>query len=218
MNIFTDWLTTFGDNGVLVASALFGVLILTGVGVPVTEEIITVFAGWLIYHGTLDPITAWLVCYVGVVIADAMTFYIGWHFGKALLHRRWVKRLLHPKRVLWAHHQVREHGAWMIVASRFIPGMRYATVLISGMMRLERWKYFTAEMSSAAVTVALHLGIGYWLGRMTLDFDEAMKKEGPFALALAGVGVLLILGYFGVRRMRRTGRLPQRPRRRDIMP
>jgi membrane protein DedA with SNARE-associated domain len=192
---------------VLICIALFAVLVITGAGVPITEEVITVFAGVLVHrNGGLNfAIAVWLVCYVGIVIADMITVYLGWHFGRAVLHRRWVKRLLHPRRVMWAHHQVQDHGAWMIAASRFIPGMRYPVLLMAGMMHLPRWKFLTADCLAAVVTVSLQIFIGWWLARVATNFDDVMKREGPITLALAGVGVVLVIGYFVIRRLRGRG-------------
>ncbi len=201
-NTITDWLSSLADYPVLIYVALFVVLVVTGAGAPITEEIITVFAGVLVHRQVLDPVIAWIVVYVGVLVADSVAVYIGWHFGKAVLYRRWLKRLLHPRRVLWARHQVQEHGAWMIVASRFIPATRYPTLVISGMMHLPRWKFLTADGLGALVTVTLHMFLGWWFARVATSFDEVMEYEGPIALALAAVGVAIIAIYFLIRRAR----------------
>ncbi len=206
-NMLTDWLGSLSEHPVLIFIALFVVLVITGAGAPITEEIITVFAGFLVYQEVLRPWwVAWIVIYVGVIIADSITVWLGWHFGKAVLQRRWVKRLLHPRRLLWAKHHVQQHGAWMIVACRFIPGTRYPTLLITGMMHLPRWKFLTADCSTAIVTVSLHMFIGWYVARFTTNFEEAMKHEGPIPLILAGMGVLIICGYVMVQRIKRRRR------------
>lgn len=202
LNMLTDWLTSLADHRVLIYVAIFTVLVITGAGVPITEEVITIFVGVLVYRGAINPIGAWIVCYTGIIVADIITVYLGWHFGRAVLHRRWLKRLLHPRRVLWANHQVQEHGAWMIAASRFIPGARYPVLLIAGMMHLPRWQFLTADGLAAIVTVSLQIFIGWWFARVATNFQDVMKFEGPVTLAVAAAGVVFIAVYFAIRRAR----------------
>lgn len=196
------WLTSHADHPFLVCAVMFAVLVITGAGVPISEEIITLAAGFLVYHAVLDPVLGWITCYVGILVADMIAVYIGWHFGKAVLHRRWIKRLLHPRRVLWAKHQVHEHGAWMIAASRFIPGTRYPVLLITGMMHLPRWKVLLADGSAAVVTVSLQMFIGWWLAHAVANVGQLMEYHMPIGLGMLAIGVLLVLGYVLVRRRR----------------
>jgi len=200
-----DWITGSPE---LAYVAIFVVLVASGVGVPVAEEIIVVGAGVLIHRDIVDPLWAWLVCYVGILVADAIVVYIGWHFGKAVLHRRWVRRILHPRRLLWARHQINEHGAWMIAASRFIPGGRWATLLIAGMMHLPRWKFLLADGVAAMGSVTLQLFAGYYIGKLaSAEFSTA---ERWLTLASLAIAAALIGGYVYYRKRHGGPRKPIR--------
>jgi len=200
-----DWIARSPE---LAYVAIFVVLIASGVGVPVAEEIIVVGAGVMIQREWVNPIWAWVVCYVGIMIADSIVVYIGWHFGKAVLHRRWVRRILHPRRLLWARHQINEHGAWMIAASRFIPGSRWATLLIAGMMHIPRWKFLLADGVAAIGSVTLQLAAGYYIGKLASDeFSSAQRWLTIGSLAIAGA---LIAGYVYYRKRHGGPRKPIR--------
>ncbi len=171
----------------------------TGLGVPVPEDLVVIAAGVLSQREQIAaPIGAWLSAFAGVVISDCALFFIGEHFGKAVLHRRSIKRLLHPRRVLRAHRQVHEHGAWMIFAARFIPGSRTATLLISGMMHLSRWKAFFADTTGAAMSVSVQFGLGWWFAS---NWSLLMEHRPVVLAAGAGLG-LLVLGVYAVWRWR----------------
>lgn len=185
------------------------VLLVTGVGVPISEEIVTVGAGVLVHRGLMGEdrleafCYAWLACYFGILAADYIVVFIGRHFGKAILHRRWVKRFLHPRRLLWARHQVHEHGAWVIVAARFIPGARWPTLLVAGLMHYPRWRYFLADASSAIVTITIQMAAGYYLAEVTET--QFHTTEGWMTLGMFIAGVSLLTAYIlWYRKYRRT--------------
>ncbi len=187
----------------LVYVGIFMVIVLTGAGLPVAEEIIVCAAGILFYKGVVEVVPVWCICYVGILIADSIVVYLGWHFGKAILHRRSVKRMLHPRRVVWAKHQVHNHGAWMIAASRFIPGSRYPTLLIIGMLHLKRWKFLVADGAAAIVSVSLQLTLGWWLGHISSNIGQYGSEVTICSVA---IGAAFIGGYTLIRWRRHVER------------
>lgn len=200
-----DWI---GRSPELAYVAIFVVLVASGAGIPVAEEIVVVGAGVLVHRQVIDWVGAWLICYTGIMVADSIVVYIGWHFGRAVLHRRWVKRFLHPRRLLWARHQIDEHGAWMIAASRFIPGSRWATLLISGMMHIPRWKFLLADGAAAIGSVTLQLVAGYFIGSLTSS--EFSAGERWLTIGSLGIGVALVVAYVYYRRRNGGPRKPIR--------
>jgi membrane-associated protein len=100
---------------------VFGLLLLSGIGIPLGEEMVTIPAGVLIAQGRLEYLPIVIAGYCGIVIADLMWFHICRTLGTRLLHLRWSKRLFHPRRILQAKHQLDHRGIWVIVMARFIP-------------------------------------------------------------------------------------------------
>lgn len=206
MSDILEWLMQMiqqaGQHPLTAYLLMYVVLVTTGAGIPISEELVTMLAGVLAYNGVIDVMPAWICCYLGIMTADSIIVYIGWHFGKAVLHRRWVKRLLHPRRVLWARHQILEHGAWMIVFSRFIPGTRYATLLIVGMMHIPRWKFLLADGTTAMVTTSVQMAVGFYLAHLFSDWQQVLEYRWAIATITAAVGVAMIIGYVIIRRRR----------------
>ncbi len=199
-----DWLDAVGQNPLLAYGVIFVVLVLAGSGLPVTEELLVVTAGFLLssYPERYDWYWLFLICYTGILIADSVIVWIGWHFGKAVLHRRWIKRLLHPRRLMWARHRIREHSVGMIAASRFIPGSRYATLLLTGMMHVPRWKFLATDAVAAVFSVALQLAIGYGLGSLYSGINEVVEHRGLVALIMLGIGLVIVGAYIFYKRSR----------------
>jgi membrane protein DedA with SNARE-associated domain len=192
---FVQQVIDFASQAPQWALVILFVLIVGTALIPIAEELLIIAAGVMLHRGWIENwVEAWLTCYIALLIADSIVVFLGWRFGKAILHRRWVKRMLHPRRVLWAHHQVQDHGAWVIAASRFIPGSRWATLLVAGMLHIKRWQFLVADGAAAAVSVTVQLILGFYLSKLTTGQFHAF--EWWVTMGLLAAGVLLLIGYF----------------------
>lgn len=159
---------------------------------PLGEDLIIIPAGVLIGHGTLDFWQTFLFAYVGSFISDAMWYVICYRYGTPLLHKRWFKRLAHPRGLLQAKHQIEKRGAWLIVTARFVPGSRTTTMVVSGLMHLPWWKFVLAEGVCLLVTVPMQLGLGFLIAK-GIGTTEGIGK----ILAVVGVVIgLMVIGFF----------------------
>ena len=88
-----------GDFGWM---AMIALLLASGFGVPIGEEVVNVPAGIFVGQGEMVAWKTFLAAYVGVLGGDFLWFSICRHFGKRLLHRKWFRRFVHPRRLLEA--------------------------------------------------------------------------------------------------------------------
>ena len=147
--------TLLAQKSLLVYPAITLLLALSAIGIPVPEEVVTVAAAVAAHRGYLEAFPAWVSCYLGVITADVGLMYFASHVGMRLLRRKWMKRMLHPRRLHWARKQIAAHGAWAVLASRFIPGSRMATLIIAGRpwgitQAFATWGSLVAEHSGLA--------------------------------------------------------------------
>jgi membrane protein DedA with SNARE-associated domain len=175
-----DNISTYGPVAVLL------LLLLSGFGIALGEEMVTLPAGMLIAAGRMDFAVTALCAYVGVVTADLMWFSICRHYGTPLLHKPWFKRLIHPRRLLEGKHQLERRGVWLIVMARFIPSGRTSAITIAGTFRMPFWKFALATASCVLVTVPLQLTLGYLIGR-------GLGTEGMADLILKMIGLVVLL-------------------------
>lgn len=145
--------------------AVFLLLMLSGIGIPLSEDLVVIPAGLFVGNGELPLWPTLLAAYCGVVGSDLLWFLICHRYGSHLLHRRWFKRLVHPRRLLEAKYQIERHGAWVIVMARFIPASRTPTITISGLLHLPLWRFALATAACVLVTAPLQLGLGFLIAR-----------------------------------------------------
>lgn len=153
------------EIGIYGPLAVFVLLMFSGIGIPISEDLVIIPAGLFVGNGELPFWPTLLAAYSGVVISDLLWFLICHRYGSHLIHKRWFKRLVHPRRLLEAKYQVERHGAWVIVMARFIPASRTPTITISGLLHLPLWKFAVATASCVLLTAPLQLGLGYLIAR-----------------------------------------------------
>jgi len=188
--------------------AVFILLMLSGIGIPLGEEVVVIMAGALIQGGEL-PVWLTLICaYFGVVLADYLWFILCRHFGRPILHTPVIKRMFHPRRLLEAKHQLDQRGVGMIIMARFIPGSRATAITIAGIFDMAFWKFALATASCVLITAPLQLGLGYF-------FAHHFGSENPAEriLQLVGLMMLIIAASFAFNLWRANRRSKKRPPR-----
>lgn len=200
--VYVNLLSTYGPV------AVFLLLMLTGFGIPLGEDLVVIPAGILIAHGDLNgPLTA-ACAYLGVLGADFLWFAICHQYGTPLLHKRWFKRVIHPRRLLQIKHELERRGTWVIVMARFIPGTRTPAITSAGVLHLAFWKFALAEAACCLVTVPLQLSLGYGIavGVGTEQSADLIRSLiGGVVLILA---ILICLAWWRARHVERR-RLPR---------
>lgn len=80
-------------------AAIFVVVVLGNVGLPVPEETILALAGYLVWRGKLRLSLVLVVGIVSAVVGDNIGYWLGRRYGQTALPRyaRWV--LGHPERL-----------------------------------------------------------------------------------------------------------------------
>src|SRR4051794_32688570 len=115
--------------------AIIMVLVLTGMGLPIPEEVPIIAAGIASSDGTLDVWRAFASCLLGAVMGDCVLYSIGYHFGHGLAKK-------HPRLAVWLHAEreaqiedmLRRRGLKVFFLSRFMVGIRGPIYLTAGVL------------------------------------------------------------------------------------
>ena len=190
--------------------AVFLLLMLSGIGLSVTEDLIIIPAGILIGHGTFDLVPTVLWAYAGVIASDMLWFTICWRYGTPLLHKRWFKRVVHPRRLLEAKHQIEKRGAWVIVTARFVPGSRTTAITAAGVLHMQPLLFFRADGLASLVTVPLQLSLGYLIAQGVGTEQSADLVLSMIGVFVAVIVIMIVLALW--RRMRSRRERPPRAR------
>jgi membrane protein DedA with SNARE-associated domain len=188
--------------------AVFVLLMLSGIGIPLGEDLVIIPAGVLVGLGKLPLGPTLLAAYCGVVLSDIVWFLICSHYGTRLLHKKWFKRLVHPRRLLEAKHQMERRGIWMIVMARFIPASRTSAITVAGMLHLPLWKFALATALCVLLSAPLQLTAGY-----LISLGIATQHTATTVKIIIGIVVLALALTIGINLYRQYRATHKRPPR-----
>jgi membrane protein DedA with SNARE-associated domain len=156
--------------------AIFGVVVLGNVGVPLPEETILVLAGYLVWAGELRLDLVLLIGILSAVLGDNVGYWIGRELGRPALERFGHLFLITRARLDAASAFVRRHGASAVFAARFLPGVRFLAGPVAGVTGLPPPVFIAANVCGAVLYVPGVVGIGYLVGLAFGDRLTALER------------------------------------------
>jgi membrane protein DedA with SNARE-associated domain len=145
-------------------SALFFLLMLGIVGLPVPDETLLVFAGYLIWRGQLQPLTTYSAATAGTWCGITLSYTLGRTLGAGAVHRYGKYIHITDDRLAKVHRWFDRIGHWALFVGYFIAGVRHFTAIIAGMSKLELRSFTAYAWTGGALWTATFLTLGYYLG------------------------------------------------------
>jgi membrane protein DedA with SNARE-associated domain len=171
--------------------AVAGFVLLEDFGVPVPGETILVLGAVYAGTGRLSVVAVALTGFIAAVLGDNIGFAIGHFGGRPLIERYGRYVLITPKRLATATDFFERHGAKVVVAARFIEGLRQANGIIAGVAGMHWARFLIFNAIGAALWVAVWTTIGYVSGsHINTIYSAATRSEVYLAIA---VGAILML-------------------------
>ena len=195
MESLIEWLSQYGYAG------LFALLMLGIVGLPIPDETLLVFSGYLISVGRLRPVSTFLAGFAGAVSGISISFLLGRTLGHAAVEKYGRYIHLTAERVYRVERWFERIGNWLLSVGYFIPGVRHFTALVAGMSGVSFRVFAPYAYGGAAVWVAFFLTIGYAVGE---NWRAALQLIHRYT-AVFVVLLLFAGGVFWWIRARRSG-------------
>lgn len=188
--------------------ALLLLLILTGVGSPIPEDLLLLTAGYLVFTEVFDWLRALVISLIGVVVSDLLLYSAGRHLawrsargseGGVLSDKRlqrttrWFGRL--------------RHG--VIFIARLTPGTRALVFLTAGARAVPVLSFLRYDLSGAVLWVPAMLAVGHAFGNRIGDLPDALgwlNRSAVWAMAVAALLLLIWLSR-GPERIETVSRL-----------
>lgn len=140
---------------------VFLVLVVSGMGVPIPEELPIAIAAMMARWEVMRWQGALLACVGGALAGDVLLYWFGRHFGRRILRWSTVRRVLTPARETRIMEAYRRHGLKFLVVARLVMGLRSAAFLTAGLVRVPFLWFFLVDLVSVLVSVPLTFGVAY---------------------------------------------------------
>jgi membrane protein DedA with SNARE-associated domain len=179
--------------------AIFALVVLGNIGVPVPENSVLWVAGYLVWKGRLQLPLVLLVGIVGAVVGDNLGYWIGRRYGQPAVERYGHWAHLTPSRLATMRRFVHRYGPFGVFIARFVTGLRFMAGPLAGSMGLPPVSFFVANVLGALcyvpIMVAAGYAVAYGFGRYVKRIQRGVSTI-EYVLLLGGILLgLLVLGY-----------------------
>lgn len=209
-------LSAYAYEPELIYLIVFGMMVASGFGLPIPEEVTIVSVGLLAYMGAnpehfppppgaerpIGGYEAALVVLFCVIFADMLVFMIGRKFGRAIMNRpRWRENF--GKKVMdRINNLCNRFGIYAAFVFRFTPGIRFPAHIALGMSQLPSWQFFVMDGFAALISVPTQILLIFHYG------EEILKVFKQFKIAILILAAIAILVWVGRYVWLRTRKAP----------
>lgn len=190
IDIFSVWLMQYGSI------ALFFLLALGIIALPVPEETLMVIAGIFMHSGKLPIVSTVLAALLGTLCGISVSYIIGRTAGHYLITKygSWVG--LTQVRYKKAHDWFERFGKWTLMIGYFIPGVRHLTGVCAGTSDFPYKQFALYAYGGAFAWVSLFLSIGYFFGKQWLALYEKIEIGSDLIAIVVFVVIIGVVAYF----------------------
>lgn len=157
--------------------ALFWLLALEIIALPIPGEPLMVLAGVLLCNGDLALVPTLTAAYAGAVLGISVSYTIGRTAGSYLVTGYGEKIGLTSFRMQQVQSWFERFGKWTLMIGYFVPGVRHFTGFAAGMTCLDYRRFAFFAYLGAIVWVTTFLSLGYFLGDYWVSFFEIITNS-----------------------------------------
>lgn len=191
----------------MVYVAVFVMMIASGFGFPLPEEVTIISVGVLAYMGAhpevfpppfpgapvVNGLEAAIFTSVAIFIADNLVFWIGRTFGRKVMKSRAFSRFFEGPVMTKVNGIATKYGKFAAFIFRFTPGIRFPAHLFLGMSKFPAPTFAVVDGFAVFISVPTQILLLYHFG------EPILKTLSLVKFYLLGIGALVGV-YFLVRR------------------
>jgi membrane protein DedA with SNARE-associated domain len=164
-----------------------------GVPLPLPNEVALMYVGYLSSQGQLDPNLAGLSATAGAACGSAILYTLALRGGRRLIHR--FGRFIHvtDARIDQAERWVARYGMISIPVARLTPGLRIATTIVAGVLRVPYRVVIVSVVGVSLVWSFFWVHLGRALGDRWEEAAQAFERAGRVGIGIAVALVALVL-------------------------
>lgn len=175
---------------------------------PIPGDTITVFGAFMVGTGRLGYLPVYLATTIGSVCGFMLLVMVGRLLEREFFMKR-NSRLFPAQTIISAEQWFARYGYFVILANRFLPGIRSVISLVSGMARLNLWYVLLLSLISASIWNLIWIQAGFVLGN---NWQTVKEQAGillkRYNMAAGILLALIITGYIIYRIIRSRHKTP----------
>lgn len=187
-----------GSQGWAAYGTIFGILLACGIGVPFPEDVSLILGGFLVFRGSANLTLMVATGFLGILAGDSIIYWAGRRLGDRARteHGRYLRRLLTPERRARVEALFARHGEKIVMAARFMPGVRAVTFFTAGSAKMPYARFICFDGLAALASAPAFVFLGFRFGKQLQRVIELLKR---FQMATVGIILLLVFAWLAWR-------------------
>jgi membrane protein DedA with SNARE-associated domain len=177
------WLHHYG------AAAIFAILVLESLGLPLPGESLLILAAVLAEHGDISVPGLLIAAWAGAVIGDNIGYLVGRLLGHTLIWRYGGRIGLTPERIRKVETVFARYGPMTVIFARFFNVLRQLNGIIAGTARMEWRRFLLFNALGGALWVLVWTSIGLYLGAHGAYVARILHRLGYLGVVLGGIAL-----------------------------
>jgi membrane protein DedA with SNARE-associated domain len=169
--------------------AMFGILFVSAMGVPIPEEPLLIASGLSVGWGTSSYGLTCLACLAGILAGDLWVYFLGRRGGEWFLRTRLGSVVFSEARQRRIEHLFQKHGMKTVFLGRFIPAVRFGVFFFAGRHRMNLRQFIELNGLGAMVYAPLWIWLSMFAGKKFSRSQEAVTHAKEWV----GNGHMIIL-------------------------
>ncbi|WP_284140781.1 MULTISPECIES: DedA family protein [unclassified Virgibacillus] len=155
------WYELIGQYGYI---GIFSLLTLGIVGLPVPDEVLLAYLGYVTSIGTMNFSLTFIVALLGSICGISVSYLLGMKLGEPFIKKYGSRFFLSEKTIQRVNRLFHRYGPIVLIGSYFIPGIRHVAAYIGGISRYSFKRFALFGYMGAFLWVMLFLALGNGLG------------------------------------------------------
>jgi len=197
--VLVDWLEQFAPNAPYLV--IFGILLATGFGLPMPEDIPLVIAGAMCGDAAADGQThpaIWIMlpgCMVAIIGSDVVLYYLGRWFGPTIHRHPILKRIVGNRNLARTRVMFKRHDAKFVFFARFLPGVRAPAFFTAGTFKMPLRRFLRWDGAAAMFSAPWVMLLGYYFHDHVNDAFEAISKGKTYGYIIIAAVIAGFIGF-----------------------
>ena len=151
-------ITKYSYLGIFIALGL-GIL-----GLPVPDETLMAYAGFLVSQGKTSYFYTMMVAFIGTSCGITIGYILGRIFGSPFIKRISAKTYMNPDHIQNAENFYNHYGKFALFIGYFVPGVRHLTAIFAGTSLMPYRIFALFAYAGGLFWTITFVSLGYFLG------------------------------------------------------
>ena len=179
------YVTQYSYLGIFLALAL-GIF-----GLPIPDETLMAFSGFLVSQGKLSYALAVVFAFWGTSCGVTIGYLLGKHFGYSFLEKYATYLRINLEQLHKAEAWYQKFGKYALSIGYFIPGVRHLTAIFAGISHMPFPQFALFAYGGGFVWTLTFVSLGFFLGE---EWPKFVTYSHKFIIPIIAVVIGILIG------------------------